>query len=169
MKRAILLATILLVSAAYQKLKQQPPAIGSKLPAKVVPKKNTRQYMTHSSQFRPFVEIDINNIKYLIAYDEKTREVRYVSTQDPDFKSSRGLSINDYVEVKGSDVEVYPGWEIRAPAEEDGWQPLIGFNGELTILTDQKESLLKLPLGQYRIPAEQIVKAKIIAFVKGSS
>lgn len=169
MKLAIFVGVILLTLGAYQKA-EQPPEIGSKLSAKDVPKKrNMELFMTHSAQFRPFIKKEINKVEYVIAYDEKTREVKYLYTNDSDFKTTRGLKVGDYVEVKGSEVQIYPGWEIRGPEDEDGWHPLIGFDSELTVLRGQIDFKLKLPLGQYRLPAEQIENARIKAFVKGGS
>lgn len=105
----------------------------------------------------------------MIAYDDETREVRYVSTHDKKFKNSIGLGIGDYLELKGSEVRIYPGWEIRGPAGADGWVPMIGFNSELTVLRDGKEVKMKRALGQYWLPAEQTMKIKIIGFVKGGN
>ena len=169
MKLAISFAVLLLTFAAYQK-PEQPPEIGAKLPAKDVPKKwNPKWFMTHSGQFRPYIKKQINDVEYVIAYDEKTREVRYLYTDDADFKNAKGLKVGDYIEVKGNDVVAYPGWEVRGPEDENGWHPLIGFDSELTVLRDEKDFKLKLLPSQFNLPADQIEKARIIAFVKGGN
>ena len=79
------------------------------------------------------------------------------------------IRVRPYVEVQAEQVEVYPGWEIRGPEGADGWQPLIGFNSEVTILSNGREAVLKLPLGQYRVESTQPLRAKIMAFVKGGN
>lgn len=163
MKPAIFFGVILLTFGAFQK-PEQPPEIGSKLLAKDVPKKNSQLFMTHSSQLRPFIRKEINNVDYVIAYDEKTREVRYLSTHDPDFKTSKGLKVGDYIEVKGEEVVAYPGWEIRGPEEGDGWQPLIGYDIELTVM--------QIGVGSKwlaRLSDEETMNVQIIAFVKGGN
>ena len=168
MKLAIFFAIILLTFGAYQKL-EQPPEIGSKLPSKDVPKKNINHYMTHSGQFRPYITKQLNDVEYVIAYDEKTREVKYLTTDDPDFKNAKGLKVGDYIEVKGNDVVAFPGWEVRGPEDGNGWHPMIGFDSEVTVLRDGKDFKLKLGPRQFHLPADQVEKARIIAFVKGSN
>ncbi len=165
MKLWIFLA-VALVFVVHQE-KKLTLEVGSKLPVREVPKKNRHLFMTHSSQLRPFIEREIDEIKYIIAYDEKTREITYLSTYDKAFKSAQGFRVGDYAEVKGNEVVAYPGWEIRAPGGEDGWQLLIGFNSEMTVWSDNNEVKLKLAPTQYNLPADQVLKAKIVAFVKG--
>ena len=143
--------------------------IGSVLPAKYVPKESRNLYMTHSAQLRPFVERKVGGIKYTIAYVEGSREIKYISTHDKRFRTSSGLRVGGYVEVRGAEAEVYPGWEIRGPDGEDGWQPIIGFDDEMTILSGGRDATLKLPPTQYRLESERPVRAKIRGFVKGSN
>ena len=143
--------------------------IGSVLPTTYVPQKNRNLYMTHSSQFRPYIERKVGGIKYIIAYEEETREIKYISTYDKRFKTSGGLMVGEYIDVQGDQVSSYPGWEIRGPDGEDGWRPLLGFDSEMTIRSGGRDATLKLRPSQYRLEAGQLVKAKIKAFVKGSN
>lgn len=169
MKLAIFFAIILLTFGAYQK-PERPPEIGSKLSAKDVPKKrNPNHFMTHSAQFRPYIKKQIDDVEYLIAYDEKTREVRYLYTDDSDFKNAKGLKVGDYIEVKGREVVAYPGWEVRGPEDDNGWHPLIGFDSELTVLRGRIDAKLKLPPIQYHLPDGETENVRIIAFVKGGN
>jgi hypothetical protein len=168
MGTSILIALSLLTFGAFQK-EELKLEIGSVLPARYVPKKNRGLYMTHSAQFRPFVKRKVGGIEYIIAYREESREIKYLSTYDKRFQTSGGLRVGNYVEVQGSQVEVYPGWEIRGPEGEDGWQPLIGFNSEMTIRIDGKDVALKLKPAQYQLDSAQPLRAKILAFVKGSN
>ena len=140
--------------------------VGARLPAEYVPTNNQKLYMTHSSQLRPYIEREVEGFKYIIAYDGKTHVIKYISTHDTRVKTADSLQVGDYVEVSDEQVEVYPGWEIRGPKDKDGWQPLIGFNSEMTVLDGGKDT--KIELKEYRLP-KQPVKAKIIAFVKGGN
>jgi hypothetical protein len=167
MKLWTLIAIVLLVLGVQQK-EELKLVIGSEIPAsELAEEKSARLYMTAPAQLRPFIEREIDKVRYVIAYDDKTLRIKYLSTNDPDFKSSQGLKVGDFLDVKGDQVSVLPGWEIRAPGGEDGWQPLIGFNSELTVLREHKEVKLTVPEGQYNLPAKQTIKAKIMAFVKG--
>ena len=141
--------------------------VGSVLPVKYVPKNNPHIYMTHPAQLRPFIERDVAGVRYVIAYDQKSRVIKYISTDDKKFKSADGLQVGGYVEVSNEQVTVYRGWEIRGPEDKNGWHPLIGFNGEMTVLDVDKET--KIELKEYRLESEHPVKAKIIAFVKGGN
>jgi hypothetical protein len=166
MKITVLIVALSLVFGIGQKpdLKLEP---GSVLPVKSVPKKNRKMYMTHSAQFRPFIERDVAGIRYVIAYDEQSRVITYISTEDKLFKSADGLRVGGYVEVNNTAVEVYPGWEIRGAEDKEGWQPLIGFDSKMTVLDGDKETILELK--RYRLESEHPLKVKILGFVKGGN
>jgi hypothetical protein len=166
MKITILIVAAFLMFGVSQKadIKLE---VGSVLPVKYVPKNNRKLYMTHSAQFRPFIEWDVAGVRYVIAYDEKSRVINYISTNDKKFRTPYSLQFGGYVEVNNEQVRVYPGWEIRGPKDKDGWEPLIGFNSEMTVFDVDKE--IKIELRQYRLESEHPVKAKIIAFVKGGN
>lgn len=166
MKITILIVAAFLMFGVSQKAEIK-LEVGTVLPAKYVPKNNRNLYMTHSGQFRPFIQRDVAGVRYVIAYEEKSRVIKYISTSDKQFKPADGLRVGGYVEVNNEQVEVYPGWEIRGPEDKDGWQPLIGFNSEMTVFDGGKET--KIELKQYRLESEQKVRAKIIAFVKGNN
>jgi len=141
--------------------------VGSMLPAKYIPKNNRAQYMTHSAQFRPYIMSEIVGVTFIIAYDEKSNVIKYISTFDKQFKSSDGFRVGDYIEVKDDQVTAFPGWEIRGPKDKNGWQPLIGFNSEMIVHKSGHD--LKIELKQYHLPSQQPVNAKITGFVKGGN
>lgn len=165
MKNTVVIVALFLTFGALQKVDIK-LEVGSVLPVKYVPKDNRKEYMTHSAQFRPYIEREVADVSYIIAYDKKSHVIKYISTHDKRFKSADGLQVGGYVEVNDEQVEVYPGWEIRGPRDKDGWQPIIGFNSEMTVLDRDKDT--RLELKQYRL-ASGPVKAKIIAFVKGGN
>jgi len=164
MKSAVLVTALLLALGAGQASEIKPEP-GTVLPAKVVPKQNHHLYMTHSAQLRPFIEREIAGIKYILAYDENTRVITYVYTADEKFETD-GLRVGSYIEVDDEQTIACPGWEIRGPASKDGWQPLIGFNSEMTVRKGGKD--VTIYLRTYRLP-EEPVKAKISGFVKGGN
>ena len=100
--------------------------IGAKLDPKYIPKKITQEIMTHPGQMRPFIERSVNRVKYTIAFDAKTREIKYINTDDPKFRTSNGLRVESEIALRREQLDVYPGWEIRAPATSDGWYPVVG-------------------------------------------
>ena len=70
---------------------------GAVLAAWHTPKKTTRLIATHPSQLRPYIEVTIEDVDYLIAYDEKTRKIKYIVTSDKDFRTKKGLKVGDYI------------------------------------------------------------------------
>jgi hypothetical protein len=140
------------------------PEIGSKLSKKDIPADPTELWMTHPVQMRPFITRTIDDVKYVIAYDEEMRRVRYITTSDSNFKTRNGLSIGQFVEVSPSQISAFPGWEVHAPLTKDGWIPVIGFLNRVTILSDGFEKTLDVKeLGEER------VKCKATAFMKGGN
>ena len=165
MKFSILMAVLLLTLTGVQKndIKLE---VGSVLSAKYVPKKNRKLYLTHSAQLRPYIERNVAGIKYIIAYEDKSRVIKYISTNDKKFKSADGLQVDSYIEVKGEQIRAYPGWEVRGPETKDGWETLIGFDSKITVLGGEN----RVNPDQYPpLQFGQTVKVKIIGFVKGAN
>lgn len=100
--------------------------VGAKLPRKYVSRKVTQQIATHPGQTRPYIHKTIANVDYLIAFDEKTREIRYIHTDDKDFHTVNGLRVGSAITFTREQLDIIPGWEIRAPATPDGWYPVVG-------------------------------------------
>ena len=94
--------------------------IGAKLPRKYIPRKITQQIATHPSQFRPYIRKTIADVDYIIAFDEKTREIRYIHTYDKDFRTVNGLRVGSVITFTREQLDIIPSWEIRAPATPDG-------------------------------------------------
>lgn len=166
MKISILIALLLLTLGAVQKpdFKLE---IGSVLPAKYVSKRN-HLYMTHPAQLRPFIERKINGVKYIIAYEKESREIKYIYTYDDSFKTSDGLQVGSYIEVNSAQIVAYPGWAVHGPETKDGWTLLIGFVNKMTTLNGDQEVVidaLEYPPLQFG----QTVKVKIRGFVKGGN
>lgn len=82
--------------------------------------------MTHPGQTRPFIDPSIDGIKYIIAFDEKTREIKYIYTNDKNFRTANGLRVSSEIPLTRAQIEIIPYWEIRAPVTPDGWYPVVG-------------------------------------------
>jgi hypothetical protein len=95
---------------------------------------------TPSKQMRPFVEDEIAGISYVIAYDEKSNEIKYILTRDKSFRTEAGLKPGDCVTYAEEQLAPYTKWNIRGPQTKDGWYPELGkdFFTSTKISTDGK-------------------------------
>src|SRR5258706_16470688 len=87
--------------------------VGAKLDRKYIPKKITDAILTHPGQTRPFIERSILGIKYLIAFDSATREIKYINTADSNFRTTNGLRVDAKIPLRRDQLQVIPYWEIR--------------------------------------------------------
>ena len=102
--------------------------VGAKLDRKYIPKKLKNLLMTHPGQLRPFIKRTIGGVRYDIAFDKHTRQIKYIYTNDPNFRTTDGLHVSSKIPLRREQLQVYPGWEIRGPARGDGWFPVVGFD-----------------------------------------
>lgn len=100
--------------------------VGAKLNRKYIPKKVTEYTATHPSQMRPFIKRTVDGVEYIIAYDEKSREIKYIHTTDKNFRTEGGLRVGSEIPLKREQLVVFPSWEIRAPITSGGWYPVVG-------------------------------------------
>ncbi|MDQ3799159.1 MAG: hypothetical protein M3384_06905 [Acidobacteriota bacterium] len=131
--------------------------IGAKLPRKYLSLEKGL-IATHASQLRPFVEVTIGNVDYQIAFEKKTRKIKYIHTDDEDFRTVGGFSVDSEITFTREQLIIFPYWEIRAPAASDGWFPVIGFD----ISMQGKEFIEKLKAGEK-------ATTEISGFSKGSN
>lgn len=98
--------------------------IGAKLSRKYV--SLSKSYMlTAANQTRPFIETTIYDVEYLIAFDQKTRKIKYIHTIDDNFRTANGLTVDSKITFTREELIIFPYWEVRAPATPDGWFPVI--------------------------------------------
>jgi len=102
--------------------------IGAKLNRKFIPRKISQMIATHPNQLRPFIKQTIDGVTYVIAFDEKTREIKYIHTDDKNFRTANGLRVGADLSVAKNELVSYLGWEIRAPVTPDGWYPVVGYD-----------------------------------------
>ena len=99
-------------------------AIDAKLPRKYVGD-GSRLTTTAAAQLRPYIDVTIGKVDYLIAYEKETRKIKYIYTDDDDFRSSEGLKVDDEITVLWKDIDILGYFQLRAQAGRDGWQPVI--------------------------------------------
>lgn len=128
--------------------------IGAKIPKRLV-NGEVKYLATAAAQMRPFIEVKVKTVQYMIAFDEKTRKIRYIYTTDRAFRAATGLKVGDEITVPYKSIEILGYFQLRAPAGKDGWQPVIGsfqaFEGDFL----------------QRIEKDGKLKTKIEGFVKG--
>jgi hypothetical protein len=131
--------------------------IGAKLPRRYVPRRIKELMGTGPTQARPFIRKNIGGIEYYIAFEEKTRKIKYISTSDKNFYTMNGLHFGSEIIVTRDQLTIYPQWYIFAPATPDGWipilDPLSGEEGNL------RTSLSKLKGGEK-------TTIRIVSFIK---
>lgn len=104
--------------------------IGAKLPRKDAAESNSL-IATHPSQTRPFIQKTICGVKYIIAFEEETRKIRFIHTLDRNFRTTMGLRVGSQLTVTRAQITIYPSWYILAPGTPDGWQPIVIGDEEL--------------------------------------
>jgi hypothetical protein len=126
--RALAVLTLCLFGFAFVPRDKIKLDVGAKLNRKYLPKKVNEQIATHPNQLRSFIRRKIAGVQYLIAYDEKSREIRYIHTTDKNFHTAGGLKVGSEIPLRQEQLTVHPSWEIRAPISSDGWYPVVGDN-----------------------------------------
>ena len=129
--KSLALFTVLLVGFAVPPQADIKLQVGAKLGRKYIPKKITQVILTHPAQTRPFIERSIGGIKYIIAFDSKTREIKYIETTDPNFRTANGLRVLGEIPLTRDQLQVIPYWEIRAPITPDGWYPVLAYDSQM--------------------------------------
>lgn len=134
-----LVGILVLVVTSTTALSKGPPTIGSRFKKRWAVGQERTLCMTHSGQIDPCVELQIEGIKYQVAYREQTHRVTYLRTSDDKFRTTNGLKIGDSIPISPEAVRAFPGWEIHAPKTPDGWSPIVGYDGSHVKLEDGSE------------------------------
>jgi len=129
--RAIILSLLLIVAmpsfvATQSDIKLK---IGAKLPRKDAPRKYNEMMRTATNQFRPFIKRTIGKIDYTIAYDERTREIKFIYTEDKNFHTVNGLNVGKEIIFTAAGPAYMDDWEILTYETPDGWSPHVTFAG----------------------------------------
>ncbi len=86
----------------------------------------TTRCVTAPSQAWSCTDIVVKGARFKMGYDDKTRAVKYLFTDDPGFKTNDGLHVGSWIEARERDLVLVPGWRIYGPKTKDGWRTLIG-------------------------------------------
>src|SRR5262245_63943409 len=165
---AIVTFCFLLIMPA-QKQKPALLELGAEVKPEFIREKKTLElYMTHPAQLRPFIRQEIDGVSYVIAYVEESRKVKYITTDDKDFTTDEGLRVGNFIELTKDEIIAYPGWEIRGPANKDGWHPVVGFAEKVTIMKEAKEATTDMKQIWKLNPSDRF-KVKIVGFSKGGN
>lgn len=115
--------------------------LGWILPSKCIHSRNkvADKIKTDSDKADPFINDWIDEVEYVIAYDEKTREITYINTSDSSFRAENGSKVGDCLKLKRDQIIIKSNWEIYGPKTKDGWYPVIGYNTNRPQTTHQTE------------------------------
>jgi hypothetical protein len=134
--------------------------INAKLPQRYVPRRIKEAMVTgpNHTPARPFIRRTVGGIEYYIAFQEKTRKIKYIQTHDKNFQTENGLRAGSEIIVTKDQLTIGPWWwYILAPATPDGWLPV------LDQLAGDEGNLRQL-LGKLKEGEKATIK--IVSFIK---
>lgn len=144
--------------------------LGWVLPAECIHSRNkfSKEIRVGVDKFDAFIVDWIDDIEYSIAYNEKTREITYINTSDPDFMTGNELKVGRCLRLKREDIIINPSWEIYGPVTKDGWYPVIGYN------TGRPEAIHETDIGKVveegdptlAFANSDVIEVKIRSFTK---
>ena len=107
---------------------------------------------------RPYIRKTVGGIDYYIAFEEKTRKIKYIDTSDKKFRTANGLHPGLEISVTKDQLYIGPWWwYVLAPVTPDGWLPVLnplgGDEGNL------RQVLSKLKAGEK-------TTVRIVSFIK---
>ena len=135
--------------------------IGAELPRKYADK-SKGQMATHPSQFRPFIIKTVAKVRYTIAFEEKSRRIRFIHTVDKNFRTANGLRVGSKITVSKNELSVYPSWYIFAPETSDEWLPIVGSDLPIVLNDKIEDSLSNLKDGETKT-------VTVLGFIKGGN
>jgi len=136
--------------------------IGGIIDKKFLSDTSSNFILTSPSQFRPYFVISIDSVDYIIAYDKMTLEIKYIITNDKDFKTTQGLKIGSEISLSSDEVLIYPGWNVYSKISDDDWDPIVGYN--FSINEDSTNFI-----SNYTFKDLSTVTFKILGFSKGGN
>lgn len=144
MKITVLAVILLAFAAGVAAQKDIKLEVNSTLPDRYA-KLSKGMTATAASQVFPFVELTIKKIDYTIAFDGKTKKIKYIFTNDDNFIDGNGRRVDEEITVEWEDIEVLPYFQLRTKPDRNGWQAVIGnsfsFNGDFLERTEKAGKL----------------------------
>jgi hypothetical protein len=161
LKRALVLFLAMLnaVFAAAQ------ADVGTRLPSGAVPKNNKNLCAATPSQTYPcLLDAEFGGVRFtVVGYEPHTRRIRYLATQDENFRTADGLRVGGLIDLAENEIFSMAGWHTMGPQSKDGWRPILGtlLVGNVINSADGEAVDLTKP-----VPG-RIHRFRIIAFDKG--
>jgi hypothetical protein len=137
--------------------------LGARLSKDQIPEGNTFECVATPSQTYPCVRLTIVGVRFVAGYDEKTRRIQYLSTQDRNFATKEGLHVGDWMRVREDELVAFEGWKIVGPKTESGWRIVVGYLGQQVRFSDGTT----LDLSQVRHEAPRSGDVQILELEKG--
>ena len=100
--------------------------IGTRLSQMQVSGIKTTHCATRPSQIWSCADLVAGGARFKVGYDAKTRVVKYLFTEDRNFKTNDGLGVGSWIEVRQHELFLVRGWRIYGPRTKDGWRTVIG-------------------------------------------
>ena len=136
--------------------------IGNVIDKKYISDSSNNFILTHPSQIRPYIEITIDSIDYVVAYDDKTFKIKYIFTEDKNFATSEGLKVGSEISLRKEDVIIYPGWNVYSKSSDNLWNPIVGHNY-------YKDGDTTRFISKDTFKNQSVVTFKILGFSKGAN
>ena len=125
----LLLACFIALSSAASAQSEIKLELGAKLPRRYLPRNVKVGLVTSPTPgvpARPYIRKTVGGIEYDIAFEEKTRKIRYIATSDKNFRTQNGLGFGSEITVTRDQLRIGPWWwHILGPATPDGWLPVL--------------------------------------------
>jgi hypothetical protein len=101
-------------------------ALGTRLSPAQLSGTRTTHCATRPSQIWSCANLVVGGAKFKVGYNAKTRVVKYLFTEDGNFKTNEGLNVGSWIEARQHELVLVPGWRIYGPRTKDGWRTVIG-------------------------------------------
>ena len=152
-------------------------AIGTRLSQIQVSGTKTTHCVTRPSQIWSCADLVVGGDRFKVGYDAKTRVVKYLFTDDRNFKTNDGLRVGSWIEVRQNELILVRGWRIYGPRTKDGWRTMSGtpfrFNNQTEKLelsgTVRFEDGTAVDLSKPSTEPPRNGKVKILGFEKGGA
>ena len=139
--------------------------VGVRLPSAMIPKNNTNECAATPSQTYPCLQdVEIAGVRFtVVGYDARSRRIRYLFTQDENFKTADRLQVGGPIELADDQILVIAGWHIIGPRSKDGWRPILGSVLDENVIETEDGNAVDLT----KPIAGRMHRFKIVGFDKG--
>jgi hypothetical protein len=159
MKRLVWMALLNSVFVAAQ------ANVGMRLPSGMVPKKNANLCAATPSQLYPCIQdVEIGGVRFtVVGYDAHTRRIKYLFTQDENFRTADGLHVGGPIDLAENKIFSLAGWHTMGPRTKDAWRPILGGFLDGSVI----KSADGVPVDLTKPVTGKMHRFKIVGFDKG--